>query len=193
MNLFKKSLVATVLATMAVGIANGKDTDTAKIYSIKAKDISGQEVELSKYKGKVLVIVNVASKCGYTRQYKGLQALHQKFAKDGLVVMGFPCNQFGGQEPGSEKEILQFCKNRYSVEFPMFSKINVNGSGQSDLYKYLTSRKEVPTSQGSIKWNFEKFVVARDGTVVGHYRSRTGPTSKDFVQLLRKELAKKAK
>jgi glutathione peroxidase len=153
----------------------------------KLKTIDGEEKNLADYKGKVVVVVNVASKCGATPQYKDLQALYTKYEKEGLVVIGVPCNQFGGQEPGSEKEIKEFCTSKYSVTFPMFSKVDVNGDKADPLYKYLTSQ---PTSEGPIKWNFEKFVIGKDGKVIARFGTRTEPTDAKFVSTIEAALKK---
>lgn len=164
--------------------------DVPAILNFKMKSLDGEEVDLSKYKGKVLLIVNTASQCGYTPQYKGLEALHEKYADKGLVVLGFPCNQFGGQEPGTETEIGEFCKKNYGVKFDMFSKVDVNGPQQCDLYKFLTSEKTDPEHAGPIAWNFEKFVVSRDGQIVQRYKSAMKPDSPQLVKRIESELAK---
>jgi glutathione peroxidase len=152
------------------------------------KSLAGREVDLSQYQGKVILIVNVASQCGYTPQYKGLQALYQKYGPRGLEVLGFPCNQFGHQEPGTSAQIAQFCQKNYGVTFDMFEKIDVNGKGQCDLYRYLTSPDTDPTHAGPIQWNFEKFLIARDGTVVARFGSSVGPESKALVEAIEREL-----
>ena len=157
----------------------------------KAKSISGQEVDLSQYKGKVVMIVNVASACGLTPQYEELQALHEKYADKGLVVLGFPCNQFGKQEPGSDAEIAEFCKSNYSVEFPMFSKIEVNGKNADPLYKELTAADTKPVGPGDISWNFEKFVIGRDGKIAARFAPRTKPSDAEVIKTIEAELASK--
>jgi glutathione peroxidase len=158
------------------------------------KTIQGKKVNLAdKYKGKVVMVVNVASKCGYTPQYEQLQALHEKYAKKGLAVVGVPCNQFGGQEPGAEKEIVEFCKSKFGVEFDMMAKVDVNGEKATPLYKYLTSKETAPKFAGPIKWNFEKFVFDREGNVVARFNSKAKPDSKEVVEVIETELAKKAK
>src|SRR5262245_38829210 len=141
------------------------------------KDITGKSVNLSQYQGKVILLVNVASQCGYTPQYKGLQGLYEKYGKDGLVVIGVPANEFGGQEPGTDAEISQFCQANYNVTFPMMSKVVVKGSGITPLYKYLTSKDTNPKFGGDIGWNFEKFLISRTGEVVGRYKSAVKPES----------------
>jgi glutathione peroxidase len=147
----------------------------ASIYDFSAKDIRGKERKLDEYKDKVLLIVNVASKCGFTPQYKGLEALYEKLHARGLEILGFPSNQFGAQEPGNEAEIAQFCDLNYGVTFPLFAKIDVNGSAAAPLYQYL--KKEKPGLLGSeaIKWNFTKFLVDRKGNVVERYAPNVEP------------------
>ena len=149
----------------------------AGIYDFTVKDIHGKSVKLLAYKGKPLLIVNTASECGFTPQYKGLEALYKKLHGKGLEILGFPCNQFGAQEPGSEAQIEQFCEVNYGVTFPMFAKIDVNGDNAAPLYKYL--KKEKPGLMGSeaIKWNFTKFLVDRDGKVVERYAPNAEPAS----------------
>ena len=145
------------------------------LYDLSVDDIKGKPVKLSKYKGKVLLIVNTASECGFTPQYKGLEALYEKFHGKGLEVLGFPCNQFGAQEPGDEKAIEQFCELNYGVTFPMFAKVDVNGDDASPLFKHLKSAKKGILGSEAIKWNFTKFLVDRDGTVVERYAPKTEP------------------
>jgi glutathione peroxidase len=143
--------------------------------NLSLKTIAGEVVPLSQYEGKALLIVNVASKCGFTNQYKGLQALHQEFSEQGLVVMGFPCNQFGHQEPGNEEAIKSFCELSYGVTFPMFAKIDVNGAQADPLYQWLkTSRPGLLGTEG-IKWNFTKFLVGRDGEVLKRFAPNSAP------------------
>ena len=145
------------------------------VYDYSARSLDGREVSLAEFKGKVLLIVNTASKCGFTPQYQGLQALYSCFADRGLVVLGFPCNQFGRQEPGGAEEIGAFCEKNYGVTFPMFDKIDVNGDNAHPLYTYL--KAEAPGLLGSkaIKWNFTKFLVDRDGKVVRRYAPKDTP------------------
>lgn len=147
--------------------------DPAYVLSFTVKDINGKDVNLEKYKGSVVVIVNVASRCGYTTQYEGLQRLYEKNKEDGLVVLGFPANNFGGQEPGTDDEIREFCSSKYGVSFPMFSKISVKGEDQHPLYKRL-SGQPAPVG-GDPKWNFTKFIVDRSGKVVARFNSNARP------------------
>lgn len=141
----------------------------------KAADISGTPVDLARYKGQVLLIVNTASKCGFTPQYKGLETVYQQFKDKGAVVLGFPCNQFGGQEPGAEEEIGAFCEKNYGVTFPLFSKIDVNGDNAHPLFQHL--KKSAPGLLGTeaIKWNFTKFLIRKDGSVYKRYAPSTAP------------------
>jgi glutathione peroxidase len=159
---------------------------SASIYDFSATSLEGKPVTLSDYKDKVLLIVNTASQCGFTPQYQGLQALYDKYAGKGLAVLGFPCNQFGQQEPGSATEIQSFCETRYGVSFPLFDKVEVNGPQAHPLFQYLT--KSAPGIFGSeaIKWNFTKFLVDRQGKVIKRYPSLTKPEdlAKDIEGLL---------
>lgn len=159
------------------------------VHEFSLQNIEGEEVSLSDYSGKVLLIVNTASKCGYTPQYEGLQELYETYNEDGLVVLGFPANNFGGQEPGSDEEILQFCTTNFDVSFPMFSKVSVKGKDQHPLFSYLTS-VENPDFTGAINWNFEKFLVDKDGKLVHRYRSKTKPMSEELTSAIEKELTK---
>lgn len=146
------------------------------VYDFKVKDIDGNDVAISDYKGKVLLFVNVASQCGYTPQYKGLQEVYAKYQDKGFVVLGFPCNQFGGQEPGSNSEIKQFCSLNYSVSFPLFDKIDVNGKNTHPLYTYLKANSKGFLGE-NVKWNFTKFLVGKDGKVIDRFGSMTEPMS----------------
>jgi glutathione peroxidase len=151
--------------------AKEEGKNMAQIYEFKAKALDGKDVNFDNYKGDVLLIVNTASKCGYTPQYQGLEELHKKYAGKGLKVLGFPCNQFGAQEPGNSGDIATFCQRNYGVDFQMFEKVDVNGDQAHPLYKYLTS---TPSAQ-PIKWNFTKFLVDRHGNVVKRYEPATKP------------------
>ena|SRR5689334_10056196 len=149
----------------------------ASIYDYTVKDIKGKDVKLDRYRGKVMLVVNTASECGFTPQYKGLEELYHKFHDKGLEVLGFPCNQFGGQEPGDEKAIAEFCELNYGVTFPMFAKVDVNGDKAAPVYKYLKSAKPGLLGSEAIKWNFTKFLVDRDGKVVKRYAPNDTPES----------------
>lgn len=150
--------------------------------------IDGRAIDLSKYQGRVVLMVNVASECGYTPQYAGLQDLHNKYAAKGLNILGFPANEFGAQEPGTNTEIAQFCKQNYGVEFDMFSKIVVKGPGQAALYRYLTTH---PKFRGDVAWNFEKFLIGRNGEVIARFKSEVEPLSREMVSAIEGALASK--
>jgi glutathione peroxidase len=158
----------------------------ASIYDFSAKDIDGNEQSLDAYRGKTMLIVNVASKCGFTPQYEGLEALYRKFGGQGLVVLGFPCDQFGHQEPGNENEIRNFCSLNYDVTFPMFSKIDVNGANADPLWKFLKHEQKGLLGSEAIKWNFTKFLVDKNGTVTKRYAPNDTPESigKDLAREL---------
>jgi glutathione peroxidase len=161
----------------------------ASIYDIPLKDIDGKDTSLKAYQGKVVLIVNVASKCGLTPQYEALQALYLKHKDEGLVVLGFPCNDFNGQEPGTNEEIKQFCSAKYSATFPMFDKLHVKGAEQHPLYVYLTGKDA--KFPGDVKWNFGKFLIGRDGTVLARFEPKVTPDSQDVTIAV--EAALKAK
>jgi glutathione peroxidase len=154
------------------------------IYEFPVTDIDGNEMNLSGYKGKVLLIVNTASQCGYTPQYEGLQALYESYQDQGLIVMGFPANNFNGQEPGTEEDIKQFCSLNYGVTFPMSSKVSVKGDDQDPLFSYLTTADNEDFT-GDIKWNFEKFLVDKEGNLVRRFRSSVKPQSDDIVSAVK--------
>ena len=149
------------------------------IYQFSATTIDSEERSLSDYKGQVLLVVNVASECGLTPQYTELQQLHERFSSQGFSVVGFPCNQFGGQEPGSDEEIKKFCAVNYDVTFPLFSKIQVNGDSRHDLYDYLAGSDAV--FPGDISWNFEKFLISSSGEVIHRFEPRTSPTQQEVT------------
>jgi glutathione peroxidase len=165
------------------------NTSAESISKIPIKDIDQKETTLGAYKGKVLLVVNVASKCGLTPQYKDLEALYLKYKDQGLVVCGFPCNQFGGQEPGTNAEIKQFCSLKYNVTFPMFDKIEVNGANRHPLYVALAGKDAA--FPGDIKWNFTKFLIGRDGKVIQRFESKTKPDAPEVIAAI--ESALKAK
>jgi glutathione peroxidase len=159
------------------------------IYDIKLKDIDGKDTTLSAYKGKAILIVNVASKCGYTKQYATLEAIYQKYKAKGFVVLGFPCNQFGGQEPGSNEEIKQFCSSKYSVTFPLFDKIEVNGANRHPLYAMLAGEKS--PFPGDIKWNFGKFLISKDGKILKRFGSSATPDAPEVTEAIEGALGAK--
>jgi glutathione peroxidase len=158
--------------------------DTINIYGIKVRTIDGQEKSLSEYKGKVLLIVNVASKCGYTPQYEGLEKIYEKYKDKGFEILAFPCNDFGGQEPGTNEEIQSFCKTNYNVTFTLFDKIKVLGGEKSALYTKLINFEP----SGDISWNFEKFLVDKNGNVTGRYKSKVKPEAEEIASAVEKLL-----
>ena len=184
--------IALVMLALGVPVfADEKgDKKVGPALNFKMKAIDGKEVDLSQYQGKVVLFVNVASKCGYTPQYKGLEALYEKYSKDGLVIIGVPANEFGGQEPGTDAEISEFCSSNYGVKFPMLSKVVVKGEGITPLYKYLT-QDAGEKFKGDIGWNFEKFLVNRKGEVVARYPSKVKPEDQRLVSAVETELKNK--
>ena len=166
------SLSILIISSMSLHAASS-------IYEIPVVDIDGNSTTLAQYEGKVVLIVNVASKCGYTKQYDGLEKLYDEYKDQGLVVLGFPCNQFGGQEPGTEKEIEEFCRLTFGVSFPMYSKIDVNGSARHPLYQFLAG--EQSPFPGDISWNFNKFLISKDGHILHRYASKVEPMSKELT------------
>ena len=163
-------------------IATAQNT-TASLYNISLTDISGAPLDLSQYKGKKILFVNVASKCGFTSQYDGLQELYKTY-KDKLVVIGLPCNQFGGQEPGTAKEIESFCRANYGVDFPLSSKIEVKGASQHPIYKWLTSKSQNGVMDSTVRWNFQKYLVDENGQLIDYFYSTTKPMSSKIIKLL---------
>jgi glutathione peroxidase len=153
-------------------------------HDFNAKTIDGQNKKLADYRGKVLLVVNVASKCGLTPQYEGLEQVYRRFHDRGFEVLGFPCNQFAGQEPGTEAEIQTFCSTRYDVTFPLFSKIEVNGAGRDPLYAFLASQPTAPDGAGDIQWNFAKFLVGKSGEVLARFSPTEAPTSDEVVKAI---------
>jgi len=177
-----------ILAAMLLAQIVSAQTKTP-LYDIPLKDIDGKDTSLKAYHGKVLLIVNVASKCGFTPQYAGLEAIQKKYQDQGFTVLGFPCNDFGAQEPGTPDEIKQFCSSTYSVTFPLFAKLHVKGSEQHPLYAALTG-KDSPFP-GDIKWNFGKFVISRDGKILKRFDSQTKPDSPQVTAAIESALAAK--
>ena len=180
----KLILIFTSLAAMAA-LCQG----ASSVYEFTPKSIDGQPAPLAAYKGKVLLLVNVASKCGFTPQYKGLEAVYEQYKDKGLVIVGFPANNFAGQEPGTNEEIKTFCSRTYNVTFPMMSKISVKGDDQDDLYKYLTDKTAHPDTGGDIRWNFTKFLVDRNGNVIARFEPKTTPDSPEVKAAIEKALA----
>ena len=158
------------------------------IYDVPITAMDGHETTLAEYKGKAMLIVNVASQCGFTPQYAGLQKLHETYAERGLAVLGFPCNQFGGQEPGTHDEIKTFCETSFGVTFPLFAKVDVNGEGRHPLYEELTKVADAKGHTGDIRWNFEKFLISPDGDSVVRYSTLVTPEDPDLVGAIEERL-----
>ena len=175
-------LLLTIFLTLS--LTNNIMITNESIYDFPLTDIDGNEMTLEAYKGNVLLIVNVASKCGYTPQYEGLQSIYEEFKDDGLVVIGFPANNFRGQEPGTNEDIKQFCRLEYGVEFPMAAKVSVRGDDQAPLFTYLTSL-ENQDFDGDIKWNFEKFLIDREGNLIRRFRSSVKPESETLTSAIK--------
>lgn len=169
-------------------IKNSGNNMNNNISKIQVKDIDGKDVNLSDYKGKVLLIVNVASYCGYTKQYAGLEEIYKKYKDKGFEILAFPCNQFGQQEPGTNEEIKNFCSSKFDVTFKLFDKIDVNGKNQSPLYSILNDNEV--TGKADVKWNFEKFLVDKNGNVVARYLSKVDPQSEELISAVEKEIKK---
>lgn len=182
-------LVSSFLC-VATGQAGEKGTSVPKVLQFKMKDINGKTVDLAKYQGKVVLIVNVASECGYTPQYKPLQMLHEKYAGSGLAILGFPSNDFGGQEPGSEADIAKFCDKNYGVKFDMFSKVAI-ATAPASIFNYLQSKTSNPKFGGPVRWNFEKFLIGRNGEIVARFEADADPAAPDFEKRIADELARK--
>ena len=174
-----------MILALAIGLAVAafaqEGAPMPSLYDFTLKDIDGRDRSLAEFKGQVLLLVNVASKCGFTKQYAGLEKLYQAYKDRGFVVLGFPANNFMGQEPGTEAEIKSFCSLNYGVTFPMYSKISVKGKTIHPLYAYLTDEELHPGSGGAVGWNFNKFLVGRDGKVLAHYGSRTAPEDPELA------------
>lgn len=189
-------LLAGIVAMALISAGSLDSVGMAKppALAFTMKSLGGESVDLGKYEGKVVLFVNVASRCGYTNQYAGLQKLHETYGSKGLVVVGVPCNQFGGQEPGSSEEIQKFCSSKYNVTFDLLEKVNVKDESSKnimacDLFKYLTSVDAKPVGKGPVKWNFEKFLVDRKGNVVGRFGSAATPESAEMTSAIEKALA----
>lgn len=194
----KRLLVRSGLTAFAFLVVFGGDQLMAidqktapKALDFKMKTLAGKDVHLDKYRGNVVLIVNVASECGLTPQYKELQALHEKYGKEGLRIVGFPCNQFGEQEPGSAEEIRDFCTTNYGVTFDLFEKVDVNGKNTCPLYKHLKKLNTKPKGAGEIGWNFEKFVLNRNGEVIGRFEPRTQPEDPVVIGVIEEALSEK--
>jgi glutathione peroxidase len=174
-----------LLIIMSLGISAHAES----IYDISVKTIDAKTVKLDEYKNKVILVVNVASQCGYTPQYDGLESIYEKYKSQGFVVLGFPCNQFGEQEPGTNEEIKAFCSSKFNVKFPLFDKIEVNGTNRHPLYILLAGKSSV--FAGDITWNFNKFLIGRDGKMIMRYDSSITPESKELTEAIEQALNKK--
>ena len=182
---------AAVVSVVALSRTNDKmeaATVANSVYDFTMKDIDGKETNLAQYRGKVLLLVNVASRCGFTPQYEGLEKVYLKYKDRGLIILGFPANNFMSQEPGTNEEIKTFCSLKYNVTFPMFSKISVKGDDIHPLYKYLTDKQSDPQFGGDVKWNFNKFLVGRDGRIIGRFEPPVKPESPEVTQAIDKAL-----
>lgn len=181
-----------VMKSSATAKGAAKDGEAVAPLNQEMETLDGKKVNLAKkYKGKVVLLVNVASKCGNTPQYEQLESLHEKYGKQGLAIVGVPCNQFGKQEPGTSDEIAEFCKKNYGVKFDMLGKVDVNGENAAPLYKFLTSKETNPEHAGRVTWNFEKFLFNRDGEVVARFAPKTKPDAPEVVEAIEKELKAK--
>ncbi len=186
---FLLAAATVVFAASACSAApTPKESKMPSPLDFKMTGIDGKEFDLSKYKGKVVLFVNVASQCGYTKQYTGLQAIYEKYEKKGFVVIGVPANDFGSQEPGTNEEIVKFCSSKYNVTFPMLAKVAVKGKEKTPLYEFLTSKETNPNYAGEIGWNFEKFLVNKKGEVVGKFKSGIAPESDELIKAITAEL-----
>lgn len=196
-------ILAVFVAVVAIGISSTayffsgsgdkvmKAAAGGSVYEFTMKDIDGNEQKLDAYKGKVIMIVNTASKCGNTPQYEGLEAIYKKYKDQGFVILGFPANNFMGQEPGTDKEIKEFCTLKYNVSFPMFSKISVKGADQDPFYAFLTHKETNPGFDGDITWNFEKFLIGRDGKVIARFTPKTQPEDPAVIKAIEDALSAK--
>ncbi len=183
-------VISTTILIATRAKENAVEEKTVKsIYDFALKDIDGKEIKLDQYKGQVLLLVNVASRCGYTPQYQGLQKIYDKYKDQGFVVLGFPANNFGGQEPGTDKEIKTFCSTRFNVAFPIFSKISVKGEDKHALYKYLTEKETNAQFAGEISWNFNKFLVDKTGHIVARFDSKDEPESEKVREAIESAIA----
>jgi glutathione peroxidase len=189
MNALKGLLAAALLAACVV--TTQAEEKAVSPLTVKMKSIDGKDLNLADYKGKVVLIVNVASKCGYTKQYEGLQDLYAKHKDEGLVILGVPSNDFGKQEPGTEEEIQKFCSSKYKVTFPMTSKVVVKGDDKTELYKVLTAATPKNGKVEEVGWNFEKFLIGRNGQVVDRFKSAVAPDNEELLKAIKTELSKK--
>lgn len=189
-----KAMIVGLITGLTVffgGVSMGENTAPSSVLDFTMKNIDGKDVNLGDYRGKVLLIVNVASRCGFTPQYADLQELYTQYKDEGLVILGFPANNFMGQEPGTDVQIKQFCSMNYGVTFPIFSKISVKGKDKHPLYQFLTDKNRNPKTGGEITWNFNKFLVNRQGQVVSRFESKVKPFDKQLIEALEKAISEK--
>jgi glutathione peroxidase len=187
----RNATIVVWFAFAGLALAQSTGGKVPDVLSFTMENIGGQPVNLSKYQGKVVLIVNTASECGYTYQYEGLQNLHKTYAAQGLTILGFPSNDFGQQEPGTNADIQQFCKSNYGVQFDMFSKVQVLGRNKVPLFEFLTSKSTNPKFAGEIQWNFEKFLIGRDGQILGRFTSAIEPESRELTNAIDAALSKR--
>src|SRR5258707_544041 len=188
---FLAGLSALLLSRSFAKAEEKGDKKVPAVLNLKMKSLDGKDVDLSKYEGNVVLIVNLASQCGYTPQYEALENLHEKYGSGGLAILGVPANDFGKQEPGTNEEIAKFCSSKYNVKFDMLAKVTVKGEEKCALYKYLTSKQTDPKFAGEIKWNFTKFLIGRNGEIVARFESKVKPESPEVTKAIEAELGKK--
>lgn len=196
--MIKSIAIVSFLSLFALGVHSPAETPSKEsatvnknIYDFKMKDIDGKEIPLKHFKGKVVMVVNVASHCGYTPQYEQLEAIYKKYKHQGLVILGFPANNFHGQEPGTNEEIKTFCTSKFGVTFPMFAKISVKGEDIDPLYQYLTSKDDDPQFAGDITWNFNKFLIDKHGNIIDRFDSKIKPDDETVTSALESALKEK--
>jgi len=182
--IFALVVVGVFIVSVRTLCAKNKAPLPKSLYEISAKTIDGKTVTLERYKGQVILVVNVASKCGFTKQYRGLQEIYEKYKGKGFVILGFPSNDFGWQEPGTEADIQSFCSRDYGVTFPMFSKVKTNGKEAHPLYQYLTNKQTNPNFSGRITWNFNKFLIDKNGHVMNRFGSTTDPQDPALIKAI---------
>jgi glutathione peroxidase len=185
---FMPVLLGTLLIGIPLAAVEADETQAKSVYDFAMKNIDGKIIPLSTFKGKAVLIVNVASQCGYTPQYKGLEALYRRYKDRGLVILAFPANNFGQQEPGSDEEIKAFCTTKYNVTFDMFSKISVKGADQHPLYRFLTSPETNPKFSGDVRWNFQKYLFDRSGKIIAKFASGVEPLSDELTSAIEQAL-----
>jgi len=189
--MIKLNQIAWILVIMA-SVACSERNKMNTLYDINVDTINGKSILMDEYKGKTILIVNTASRCGFTGQYEGLQTIYDKYKDQGLVVLAFPSNNFMGQEPGSNESIANFCSTRFNITFPIFAKIDVKGKNQHPLFKWLTSKETNPSFNGALTWNFNKFLISPEGEIINRFGSRTTPKNNKIIVAIEQSLAKTA-